>query len=226
LADQQTALVEGSVFVLPKYKFPPTPANYSDFLVTNFGHHAQLINKTYPISKFSKLPYPIYSAMVVIATDYPYICRAYRAMATATRRGIPAYAYIWGQEPTCPWYSAIGTNKEVLQLLGATHTAELPYVFNNTNNLPGPDGNCSLNGFEKQIAGDIVEAYTSMAETRAPDKFGSFNWPAFSNSKPFNSTGLVVGNGTVKVGPIDFSACKFWDAVDDEIFAEWTKTST
>jgi hypothetical protein len=108
--NQVTALVEGTVFVLPNFPFPPTVANYSTFLEKNFGTFAQQINQTYPLSKFSSLPYPIYSAMVVIVTDFAYVCRAYQAMTTASQKDIPSYAYVWGQEPTCPWYSAIGDN--------------------------------------------------------------------------------------------------------------------
>src|ERR1700743_2460378 len=75
------ALVEGTIFVLPNFlPFPPTEAMYNTFLVNNFGTFAQQINQTYPISKFSSLQYPAYSAMVVIMTDYAYICRSYRAL--------------------------------------------------------------------------------------------------------------------------------------------------
>ncbi|PMD31049.1 alpha/beta-hydrolase [Hyaloscypha variabilis F] len=201
-------LEEGTLYVLPNFPFPPTVANYSTFLVQNFGAFAQQINQTYPLSKFSSLQFPVYSAMVVILTDYTSICRAYRALSTASKKGIPSFTYVWGKEPSCSWYSAIEDNPEVLQLLGATHTSEIPFVFNNTVNLPGPNGTCSFTDFEKSLATDIVQAYTSMAMIGTPNGISSLNWPAFSNSTQYHSsTNNIVNHQFYSSAPQHAAEC-------------------
>jgi carboxylesterase type B len=213
------ATMEGTLFILAGYTFPPSTQNYSSFLTTNFGSYAPVINSTYSLAKFNSTPYPAFYAMVEVFTDYNYLCPLYRALLNANKRNVPVWTYSWGQEPTCPWYAPIGSNPTILKLLNATHTSELPFVFANTDNLPLPNGTCSLNAFEKQLSADVVAAWTSMAANGNPNGDGGIFWPAFSAN---TSAGLIVGNGSVNTGALDFSVCQFWDTIQLGVFTNTT----
>jgi carboxylesterase type B len=212
--------MEGTIFIFAGYKFPPSAQNYSSYLTTNFGSYAPLINQTYSLDKFNSTPYPAFYAMVEVFTDYSFKCPTQRALLNANARGVPVWAYSWGQEPTCPWYSALGsTNAQFLALLNATHTSELPFVFAATDNLPLPNGNCTLNAFEQGLSADVIAAWTSMAANGNPNAKAFSNWPAFTSN---SSMGLIVGNGSVTTGALDFTACELWDSINAGILANTT----
>lgn len=206
--------MDATLFVVGAYSFPPSVQNYSDFLEYNFGPYAATINETYAVQKFNSTPFPAFYALVSVFTDYAYKCPAHRALLKADQNGIDTWSYIWGHQPSCAWYSSIPNNPQVLQILNATHTAELPFVWSNLDNLPLPNGTCNLTSFERELSADIVAAWTSMAANGSPDP-GKVQWPAFRHSSP---DGLIVGNNSITTGRLDYTACEFWDQINDGIF--------
>ena len=54
-------------------------------------------------------------------------------------------------------------------LLGTTHTAEIPLVSGNVDQLPLPDGNCSFNAAEKAIGAQLIQSWIAMAAVGAPN---------------------------------------------------------
>ncbi len=97
-----------------------------------------------------------------------------------------------------------------LGLLGATHTADLPFVFGVFDNFPG-GGNCTLNATEQALSGFVQRAWTHMAASSNPGD----GWPLFSAN---DSQGMIFGN-EAKVGKVDYSVCDFWDKIGDEVAA-------
>ncbi|KAF2093383.1 alpha/beta-hydrolase [Rhizodiscina lignyota] len=215
--------MEATLDILGGLNFPPSVEDYSKFLNTTFGSYASTVNKTYSLDKFKSTPFPVFYAMVEVYTDYAYSCPTYRGLLKAAENKQPAYTYIWGKEPSCPWYSAIPSDPQILQLLNATHTSEIPFVFGQVDDLPLPNGTCSFSSYEKALSADVVAAWTSMAANGNPNgKNSKINWPEFSAK---SSMGLNVGNNSVTAGTVDYTRCQFWDAIDQGITNSTSNTS-
>jgi carboxylesterase type B len=208
---------EGTLFVLGTYHaraFSLNESDYEAFLSYNFGRAASDVNATYPLSKFGSagsFPPPAFAAISAVITAYAYKCPAHRALRTGLKNGVGVFAYSFNHTPSCSWYQDIPANKAIINLLGATHTAEIPFVFNMTKNLPPPGGNCSFSSAEDQIADFMLGAWDSMATSGKPGDSNS--WPAWTEGE---GEGLVVGD-SVSVGKLDYSACEFWDQIDDKV---------
>lgn len=156
--------------------------------------------------------------MSSVLTNYPFTCTAHRALLKQAAKDIPVWTYLFDQPPTCEWISFVGSDDpEYLQVLGATHTSEIPYVFNNVNNLPLPNGRCNFSSADKDISALLVSAWTSMAEYGNPNAGGAISWPVFNAN---TSQGLLIGGNTTSVGYVDYTLCtELWDPIDAEIFA-------
>jgi hypothetical protein len=196
-----------------------TPQKYKDYLVGNFGPEIGAnLTQSYPISAFNSTPHPSFYATSGVLTDYAFTCPAHRALLKQTAKGIPAWTYVFDQSPTCEWISFAGSSDpQYLELLGATHTAEIPYVFSNVNNLPLPNGTCNFSSADRDISAMLVSAWTSMAEYGNPNAGGAVSWPVFDAN---SSQGLLIGGNTTSVGYVDYSICTdLWDQINAEIFA-------
>jgi carboxylesterase type B len=201
---------DGSIDVLTQYGtgiVNITEADYNTYLSYSFGSLASTIKKMYPWSVFKDLPYPGLTAMTTISTDYSEVCTNYRGLKLAAKNGIDAWAYNFNHTSTCAWGFDVPQSDEILAILGATHTSDIPYVFGQTKGLPRPDGNCSFTKVEDAISDFMVEAWTSMAANGQPGN-GS-QWPAWTPSK---SEGITINN-VVDIGPLDYKACDFWDHI-------------
>jgi carboxylesterase type B len=207
-----TTISEGTLFAILQYPDPSAfqPSNYSDFLRTSFGNLASAVNATYPLSQFNSTAFPTFNAISQIVTDFFFFCPSQKALKSTVARGQPAYAYHWYHVPTCLW-EVVGSNISqteadfILSFLNASHTVEIPFVFNTTTNLPLPSGNCSFTSEEDQIAEFMVNSWTNMAETKSPGQ----GWPKWDAQQ---SQGLLVKN-TTEFGTIDYSKCDFVDDV-------------
>jgi carboxylesterase type B len=201
---------DGSIDVLTQYGtgiVNITEADYNTYLSYSFGSLASTIKKTYPWSAFKDSPYPGLTAMTTISTDYSEVCTNYRGLKLAAKNGIDAWAYNFNHTSTCAWGFDVPQSDEILAILGATHTSDIPYVFGQTKGLPRPDGNCSFTKVEDAISDFMVEAWTSMAANGQPGN-GS-QWPAWTPSK---SEGITINN-VVDIGPLDYKVCDFWDQI-------------
>ncbi|KAK5991949.1 Para-nitrobenzyl esterase [Cladobotryum mycophilum] len=211
---------EGMLFVLATYDTnltTQTQATYDDVLRYQFGRLASRVNSTYPLSKFpptASSPNSVDSAIGAILTDYTYKCPAHRGLQQGVANNIPVYTYLFSHTPSCNWIASVPSNSFIHGFLGATHTAELPFVFGVLNGLPAPGGNCSSTTDEVQLSKRIISAWDSMAATRNPGA----DWPRWFPGQG-RGKGLGVNylaNGTV-VGEVDYSACPFWDEIRDEL---------
>ena len=144
--------------------------------------------------------------MAQIYTDAAFKCPAYRGLNAAIKAGNPAWTYLFNHTDSCTW--SPGIPKTALRLLAATHTAEIPFVFGNTADLPLPNGTCNFTSSEAQISNSLVAAWSSMAESGQPSVQGNLQWPAYS---PSSSQGIIINNSTAVIGHIDYSACELLD---------------
>jgi Carboxylesterase family len=188
-----------------------TAANYTDFLQYNFGVAAPTIEKFYPLSAFNSTPLPAFYAIVYITTAVNFACPAYRGLMAAEKKGIPVYTYQFGHAPSCPWYASIPDSQQALSTLGSTHTAEIPFVFANTKDLPLPGGNCTFTSQEQEISAQLVAAWTSMAATANPSS-SLLAWPAWNST---SSLGINVLNSTA-AGVVNYTICELWDTIAAE----------
>lgn len=206
---------EGSLPLLSRYGPRVTKLNqttYNKFLRFNFGPLAPVVNQTYSLSKFARTGAPGYAAMMTVLTAYSYRCAAHRGLKGAARNGVPAWTYSFGHTPSCAWYHMIPDVKPILRLLGPTHTAELPFVFNLTKHMPPPDGKCHLSGREKELASEMSTFWTSMAATGKPGD--ESRWPEWTVGESYG----VNINDHMDTGVVDYSMCEaFWDHIMDDV---------
>ena len=139
--------------------------------------------------------------------DFTFRCSAYRGASLAVAKGLPVWTYSFNQTPSCAWDQ--GQTAQELKILGATHTAEIPYVFGEVAGLPLPSGNCSFTAVESNISNFMESAWTSMAGNAMPGD----GWPGFS---PNSSLGINFQDG-VMPGVVDYSMCAFWDKISPAI---------
>jgi carboxylesterase type B len=199
---------EGTLFILGAYGAASLSLNqsaYDEFLAYNFGPLASEVNETYSVDKFNG---SVLTAMTAVFTDVAYKCPSYRGLLGAQAAGMPVWTYEFNHAPSCAWYSAIP--QEYVSFVGATHTAEIPFVFNTTHNMPLPGGNCTFSFQEIALAGAMSRVWTDMAE------YGNVGdealWPRWSNE---TGAGVNIGDSMV-VGVVDYSTCLFWDEIHAE----------
>lgn len=201
---------DSSLFVVTAFgrdAFTLNQTVYDAFLVSNFGPLASRVNETFAVDNFGG---KVYAAMEAVIADTSYKCWAYQGALKAASRGIASYAYILGHVRSCAWYSFIP--QDSIAYLGATHTAEFPFVFNTTRSLPAPGGNCTMKPAEVEMAHHLSRAWTNMAESGKPGNAES--WPAL-NDKTW--IGLSIGQDKLGVGRLDYSSCAFWAEIDEEL---------
>jgi carboxylesterase type B len=182
--------------------------DYETFLQDNFGSAASLVMGYYPLSAFNSTPYPPFFAISTVFTDSVFKCTAYRGLNRAVEKGVPVWTYMFNHVPSCSWFP--GITLQALPLVGATHTAEIPFVFGNLDNLPAPNGTCNFTPQERSISAFLLQAWTSMAANQDPSSNGTL-WPAYGGAS--NPLGINIVNYT-SAGVVDYSPCLLWDKVD------------
>lgn len=205
---------DGTLYVLNSYgadALALTSANYSEFLVSNFGPYASVVNQTYPLSLFNSTLYPVYEAVSTVFTHARLRCFSQQGANVSTAmHGVAAYTYSFNHSPSCDWEDQVPNSAALLQLLGATHTAEIPFVFGHTQNLPPPSGTCNFTNAEVGMSGWMKKAWTNMASYGKP----GMGWTAFEAAG--NGTGMNYGDAAV-VGKVDYSMCEFWNPLFEAI---------
>ena len=143
-------------------------------------------------------------------------------MNLAAQNGIPTWTYLWNNTSTCAWFDFIPEDPLALELLRATHTAEIPFVFGNLDNLPHPDGTCNMTSEEGQLSKSIISTWNSMAANSAPD--GSLDaWPVWNST---TMQGLIINNSTL-VGVVNYTVCEqLWDTLDTKLLNFTTAANT
>lgn len=138
--------------MLPYYETGTTPiteSNYTDFLAA-WGDASAGVKKYYPLSRFNvtgRTQDAVVFEISHIRTAASYTCPSLRMLQAAEAAGTRAYAYTFDTTPSCPWLVMGGQTvlpEPILPYFGASHTAELPYIFfGNLDTMPFGQGNCS-----------------------------------------------------------------------------------
>ncbi|EHK16509.1 uncharacterized protein TRIVIDRAFT_227371 [Trichoderma virens Gv29-8] len=210
---------EGMLFVLATYAknlTTQTQATYDDFLNYQFGPLASRVNSTYPLSKFpptASVPNSADAAINAVYTDYSYKCTAYRGLQKGITNRVPVYTYFFAHTPSCTWMTSVPDSPFVHSFLGATHTAELPFVFGVLDGLPAPGGNCTSTSAELQLSKQIISSWDSMAAVASP------GWPRYLGPGKGNGLGMMYLENNTIVSEVDYSICPFWDEIRDELLA-------
>lgn len=199
---------EGTLFILAQYQTSVLTLNstdYDGFLTSRFGPLAQKVNETYSLSKYAGVSGgPVLAAMSAVMTHAQFRCPTRRFIRQASQDGVPVWTYSFNHTLSCPWYASIPSY--ALDLLASTHTAEIPFVFNGTTNMPKYNGTCSLSAGEVALAAKMLGAWDSMATNANP---GS-DWPQYNTS---SSSGVNVVGDDFTIGTVDYSMCDFWDEI-------------
>lgn len=205
--------LEGTLFAIGEFlsgsSIVVNSSDYDLFLTSNFGSSlTPKIQEYYPLSLFNSTPFPAFYAISTVMADAAYTCPAYRGLNQAVSNGVSAYAYFFTHSPTCSWYQSLP--QAAVQILGATHTAEIPFVLGNTHHLPLPNGTCNMTTSEITISSFLTNAWTSMAAIQKPTTDPK-DWPAYQG--PNNTFGVTILNSTV-AGVINYTRCELWDQIN------------
>lgn len=92
--------------------------------------------------------------------------------------------------------------KEDRELVGAAHTAELPFVFADVEKLPLGMGKCKMSEGDRAVSGRMAGVWTGMADGRP-------GWEEFGCEEK----GVYWDEGKGEVRELDFGGCEFWDGV-------------
>jgi carboxylesterase type B len=199
---------EGTFYVLSKYHAGVLQLNstdYDNYLTSTFGPLAQRVNETYPLSKYAGAPGgPVLAAMSAVMTHSSVRCDTRRFVRKVSQDGVPVWTYSFNHTLTCPWYPMIPSY--ALDLLASTHTADIPFVFNGTADMPKPNGTCNLSAGEVALAAKMLGAWDSMAANANP---GS-DWPQYNTS---TSAGVNILGDDFTPGTVDYTMCDFWDEI-------------
>lgn len=143
--------------------------------------------------------------MTTVITDSSYKCPAYRGLKRALDKNIPVWAYEFDHVPFCSWSPSLP--QAVVQLLGPTHTAEIPFVFGNLGHEPRPNGTCNGTVSERVISEAMMQAWRGMAAFGSPAVRNS--WPQYDQK---HGQGWLI-NQDIAIKRIEFDNCDLWEQV-------------
>ncbi|HEX5230444.1 MAG TPA: carboxylesterase family protein [Bryobacteraceae bacterium] len=172
---------------------PGTPGNPEQFTANakrRFGDMANAYLKLYPSASESEAAS---SQLASFRDEFGYAMREW-AQLQSERGKAKAYLYFMTHIPP----SAPGQPSR-----GATHTADLQYMFENQ------PPNVTWTDVDKKLADTMSSYWVNFAANGNPNGKGLPEWPAYNAKKPKN---IVLGD-TVMVGPgIDPAILSFFDS--------------
>jgi para-nitrobenzyl esterase len=166
--NRQEALLFAGVFAL--LGKPITAAGVGSLFDQAFGPDAPAVRARYPLSAY---PTPSH-AWAAAYTDTMFACPQASANDALARR-TPVYGYEFADETAPPWIPVPpGTPT------GASHAAELPYLFENKDKPITLDGRpLPLTAKQLAVGADMVRAWAAFAHTGTPSSDAK-SWPRWS----------------------------------------------
>jgi para-nitrobenzyl esterase len=150
-------------------------------------------------------------------TKYPNskICELFFRMATDRSNALPVTTladrkFAQGKAPVYvymfAWHSpAMGG------MLGAPHTSELPFVFDNTD---VPKHMTTGSPAEKELAAQVCEAWIQFARSANPSHKGLPNWPAYT---PTERSAMILNTKSEVVNDPLAEERKFWTQIQPDL---------
>ena len=179
---------------------PITASQYPDLLEETFGaSRVDAILEQYPLSDYPTPSYAFIAAMTDSAEsggNRTGVCNVKLANELASPH-TPVYAYEFADK-TAPFPAPI-YNPSVGDLVGAAHTDELSYLFDNAELTP-----------EQRYTADVMINYwTNFAATGDPNGKGLPEWPTYKPSEQ-NVMLFTADNIASQTDVYDMHKCKFW----------------
>lgn len=171
------------------------------------------MEKYYPLAQYvaatNSTQLGVLEAIAHIKTDSDFKCVGYEGLLSAARKNIPVWTYEYTHNNTCAWLGSLASLQaypEALTLEGATHTAEIPFVFGNMDGQPLPGGPCNATEAEYHLSEQMMSLWTAMAKNTDPST-DAIQWPRFSLGRNASTPGLIFANSALS-GEIDYSICQ------------------
>ena len=185
-------LDEGTFFLQPT-----TAEKFVAESRAKYGDLADEFLKLYPASSDEQANA---SALMDFRDQMAWVMRNWAHLEARTGKTKAYMYYFTHQPPAAPGAKAGGRGR------GATHTAEIPYVFENQGNRPWTD-------VDRQIADQMSSYWVNFAANGDPNGKGLPKWPAFDERKSPNP--MVFGDNA-SVGPaLNSAQIAFYQKVYD-----------
>lgn len=171
-----------------------TQVAYLAALHDNFGDIADQVADVYPAANFASPQ----AALVRAFGDSLLVCPTYDSARRAAAGGADVYLYNFARPIPIPQLASLH--------LGATHGAEIAYVFGSLD--PGTEA-------DRQIALAMQGYWTRMADNGNPNSEGAVAWPRYqdvSDERINFDTEISVLSGFRR------TECEFWWSVYDQEF--------
>ncbi|GBQ13556.1 carboxylesterase/lipase family protein [Komagataeibacter rhaeticus] len=188
--------------------YPLSPARYHALLKQDYAGLAAELLKEYPLVAGQDPAY----ALAALRTDQMFICPALRAAAMLDGQAhVAVYEFA---DQTAPRFRSLAMKLPEVPGFdrGASHTAELPYLFG-YKSVAGP-----LSSAQQVLSARMMDMWATFGRsgTTAP-------WPAWSTHNPEVTVLALPANGGIRVDH-DVAArhhCGFWDqhpTIPDSLF--------
>ena len=184
---------EGTLFFLG---VPPvtTEAEYRAALQDRFGDRAEQVEAVYPVSNFASPQ----AALVRAFGDVALVCDTYDSARRAAAGGAPTYLYNFARPIPLPILQPL--------MLGATHGAEIAYIFGSVTPPEEAD----------RMLGLAMQGYwTRFARDGDPNGENALEWPPYSDAVDQR----INFDATISVAThFRRPECEFWWGVYDSQF--------
>ncbi len=193
---------------------PVTPENFAEHLQAVYGDNAKQVEAKYPLSKFSSAPVAFGTAM----SDFTPINGLNNCLFLQTAKFNSAYAptYEYGfEDEAAPPPIA----KAPDFIMGAVHSAELPYQFPNFSNTTKVDAP-ALPPASAELGKRMVQLWMSFANTGKPTAEGIPAWPAYH--APTDVLRLDPNNISLFNASVEHQ-CHFWQGLYPNLLPNSTK---
>ncbi len=149
---------EGTMFTLVA-KMPKSVDEWNSALEKNFGAQAAALRELYPVTAAGDMR----RAMADLLGDFVFVAPARYVARHMGSVSSPAYLYHFAHAPAGP----------TGRMLGAHHAAEIAYVLDNLELVPG------VSTTDEQIRDALTSYWVQFAATGNPNREGLHEWPAY-----------------------------------------------
>lgn len=186
---------EGTFFLQPT-----TAEKFVEQVKSRYGDATGEFLRFYPASSDEQANA---SALMDFRDQMAWMMRNWARLETRVGKGSRSYVYYFTHQPPVAADTKGGGRRR-----GATHTAEIPYVFQTQGNRPWTD-------VDRQVS-DLMSSYwVNFAATGDPNSKGLPKWPVFNERK---TTNVMVFSDKPEAGsgPLNAAQVAFYQTVYDK----------